>query len=796
VTSTLRSSTANPWHALWAMMVGFFMILVDATIVAVANPSIMDQLDTDYDSVIWVTSAYLLAYAVPLLLAGRLGDRFGPRNLYLIGLAVFTLASLGCGFAGSIEVLIGARVVQGIGAALLTPQTLSTITRLFPAERRGVAMSVWGATAGVATLVGPLAGGVLVGALGWEWIFFVNVPIGIAGLVLAYRFVPVLATEEHDFDVLGVLLSGAGMFLVVFALQEGQSHDWSFWIWAMIVLGAVFMAGFVYWQSVNPGEPLIPLTVFRDNDFSWSNVGIAVIGFAVTAMVLPLLFYAQAVCGLSPTRSALLIAPMAIASGALARFVGKLVDRVSPQPIIGFGFSMLAIALTWLSVEMTPTTPIWRLVLPITCMGVGMAFIWAPLAATATRGLPAHLAGAGSGVYNATRQVGSVLGSAGIAAFMSSRISAEMGGGADALNPEGSVTQLPEFLHEPFAAALSQALLLPAFVALFGVVAALFLRGTGEAAFPMRNFALSPRRSLAVSPRKKSPPTAVVADDSDELVSFTSSLRASGAGRRTREERMDSPAYEDDMGAWPAPAAKTATPPPRGRSEYLDDTEHFDHNKYFHDTKYFDDTKHFDDSEHFVDDDDYVEYTVDWHDSDRRPSVAGVAPVDQVVLEAAYEAVYADEHADDIAVAIAHAVEADGHGLAHHDVEVFGFDEGDTEPLPVHVAQPLHAPAEAWHGGPADSWQHWDPDADQPPPDAGHNGHVPRQRVLDDWVGGGAALSLAETDPIGLSHNGIRGKGELRRGQVPAPPPTRGGRHSRGDDDAGTYGKHSMPHRD
>ncbi len=175
----------NPWHALWAMMVGFFMILLDSTIVAVANPSIMAKLGTGYDTVIWVTSAYLLGYAVPLLVAGRLGDRFGPKNLYLIGLAVFTAASLGCGLSGSIGMLITARVVQGIGAGLLTPQTLSLITRIFPAERRGVAMSVWGATAGVATLVGPLAGGVLVDALGWEWIFFINVPIGIAGLALA-----------------------------------------------------------------------------------------------------------------------------------------------------------------------------------------------------------------------------------------------------------------------------------------------------------------------------------------------------------------------------------------------------------------------------------------------------------------------------------------------------------------------------------------------------------------------------------------------------------------------------------
>src|ERR1700741_3422171 len=168
--------TGNPWSALWAMMIGFFMIMVDATIVAIANPTIMADLRIGYDAVVWVTSAYLLGYAVVLLVAGRLGDRFGPKNLYLLGLVVFTVASLWCGLSGSAAMLITARVVQGVGAGVLTPQTLTTITRIFPPERRGVAMSAWGATAGVATLVGPLAGGGLVESLGWQGIFFVNGP--------------------------------------------------------------------------------------------------------------------------------------------------------------------------------------------------------------------------------------------------------------------------------------------------------------------------------------------------------------------------------------------------------------------------------------------------------------------------------------------------------------------------------------------------------------------------------------------------------------------------------------------
>ncbi len=478
---------ASPWDALWAMMVGFFMILLDSTIVAVANPSIMAKLGTGYEAVIWVTSSYLLAFAVPLLVAGRLGDRYGPKNLYLVGLAVFTAASLWCGLSGTIGMLIAARVVQGIGAGVLTPQTLSVITRIFPPERRGMAMSVWGATAGVATLVGPLAGGILVDALGWAWIFFVNVPIGIIGLGLAVWLLPVLPTHKHRFDLVGVALSGLAMFLIVFALQEGQSDGWAPWIWAVLVAGVGFMTGFIYWESVNTQEPLVPLDIFGDRDFSLSNIAGVVIGFVATAMVLPLMFYAQGVCGLSPTRSALLIAPMAITSGLLAPIVGKIVDRAHPRPVVGFGFSVLAIGLTWLSVAMTASAPIWELVLPFIVLGCGMAFIWAPLAATATRNLPPRLAGAGSGVYNATRQVGAVLGSAGMASFMTSRISSEMPPMPDgqSLGPhggKGTALQMPEFLREPFSAAMSQSMLLPGFIALFGVAAALFMIGfTGSA---------------------------------------------------------------------------------------------------------------------------------------------------------------------------------------------------------------------------------------------------------------------------------------------------------------------------
>jgi hypothetical protein len=198
-------------------------------------------------------------------------------------------------------------------------------------------------------------------------------------------------------------------------------------------------------------------------------------------MILPLMFYAQAVCGLSPTRSALLTAPMAITSGVLAPFVGRMVDRAHPQSVVGFGFSALAIGLTWLSIVMTPSTAIWELILPFFVLGVAMAFIWAPLTATATRNLAPQFAGAGSGVFNATRQVGAVLGSAGMASFMTSRITSELplmpDGASGPPGGGGMALQMPAFLREPFAAAMSQSMLLPAFIALFGIGAALFLVG-------------------------------------------------------------------------------------------------------------------------------------------------------------------------------------------------------------------------------------------------------------------------------------------------------------------------------
>ena len=472
----------NPWPALWALVIGFFMILIDTTIVSIANPSIQEGLNATIDQVIWVTSAYLLGYAVPLLITGRLGDRFGPKLMYQIGLVIFTLSSLMCGLSDSlpgsgITNLIAFRAIQGIGAGLMTPQTMAVITRTFPAARRGIAMALWGAVSGVAVLVGPLLGGILVDGPGWEWIFFVNVPIGVIAFIAAQILVPKLETHQHSFDWLGVALSAVGMFLLVFGLQEGHARNWSSEIWACIFGGVAVLVLFVVWQHFNKKEPLVPLGLFRDRNFSVANGAITTVGFAFTSMFIPLVYFYQGVRGLSPTQTALMTIPTAVATLAFSRLAGQLADRVHPRTIVVPGLLVSTLAIVLWSVMISPTIAIGWLLIPPFLLGLGSSFLWAPLASTATRNLPMSAAGAGAGIYNTTRQVGGVIGSAAIATVIVNRIAAHLPQASDGSQGGFPVGGLPEAAKDGFTAAMSQTLLLPA-IALFigGVVAVFFIK--------------------------------------------------------------------------------------------------------------------------------------------------------------------------------------------------------------------------------------------------------------------------------------------------------------------------------
>lgn len=447
----------DAWKALAALVIGFFMILVDQTIVAVATDAFVTQLGATTNQVIWVTSAYLLAYVVPLLFTGRLGDQIGPRRVSIAGLVLFTGASLWCGLAPDIETLIVARVFQGFGAALLTPQSLSVITRVFAPARRGAAMGAWGAVAGIASVVGPVFGGVLIDAFDWRWIFFVNIPFGVLAVVLVWLWVPLLETRSRSYDVAGIVLSAVGMFLLVFGIQQGEEHGWGGTTAGFIAAGVVGLTVFVWWQSRVRTEPLVPLRLFRDRNFSIGTFGVSTIGFVTAGTMVPLMFYLQGVKELSPTRAGMMLLPMALIAGVLAPLVGRWADRLDPRIFTGIGYFSYAVSLFWLALVMDAQTSIPVLLGPIALMGVANGCVWAPTSSTAMRRLELASAGAGSGVYNTTRQVGAVLGSAAI----------------------GAVVQARFVAHGDIGQAVADAMFLPAVVVLLGGLATMAFR-TGE----------------------------------------------------------------------------------------------------------------------------------------------------------------------------------------------------------------------------------------------------------------------------------------------------------------------------
>src|SRR3989440_5433123 len=238
----MAQARTNPWLVLLVLTTGFFMILLDTTIVNVAIPAMSTGLNTTLDQILWVLNAYILVYAVLLITAGRLGDLYGPKQLFLIGLVLFTLASAACGLAQTPGELIAARVAQGVGGALLTPQTLSVITMIFPPDKRGAAFGIWGATAGIATVAGPVVGGWLVTDFGWRWIFFVNVPVGIVALIGAAIVMPNLKlNRRHRLDWVGTVLATAGLFLITFGLIEGQPHHWGK-VWGPVTIVEMIVA--------------------------------------------------------------------------------------------------------------------------------------------------------------------------------------------------------------------------------------------------------------------------------------------------------------------------------------------------------------------------------------------------------------------------------------------------------------------------------------------------------------------------------------------------------------------------
>src|SRR6266513_3868288 len=424
----MANASTNPWPVLVVLTTGFFMILLALTIVNVAIPAMSKGLNAPLDEILWVLNAYILVYAVLLIPAGRLGDLFGQRNMFALGLAVFTLASALCGFSQNSTELIAARIVQGVGGALLTPQTLAILTSIFPPERRGAAFGVWGGVAGLATIAGPTIGGALITYTDWPWIFFINVPLGIGALVATFLIVSDLRPGRgQGWDLVGVALATAGLFGIVFGLIEGQRYNWgeiaSYGITIPEVIGGdlALMILFVVWEHFQT-QPLVPLSLFEERNLAVANWVAAAISFGMLSMLLPVTIYLQSVRGFSALTAGLTFAPMSLTSMIIAPFAGRLADRIGGKYILMTGISLFTVGFSLVAYVTGPESTWINFLVPAIIAGAGMGMTFAPMTTIAMRNIQPRMAGAASGVLNTTRQLGAAIGSATVGALLQNQL--------------------------------------------------------------------------------------------------------------------------------------------------------------------------------------------------------------------------------------------------------------------------------------------------------------------------------------------------------------------------------------
>ena len=400
---------ARPWASFVTLCLGFFLASLDGTIVAVATPALVDDLGITVAQAIWVTSAYLTAYASPMLLTGRLGDRFGRRRLYAIGIAVFAAGSLLSGVADALLPLVAGRIVAGIGAALFTPQALAILTATMPKARLGLALGIWSTVAAVATVVGPIVGGVLVAGPGWRWVFLVNLPIAAVLLVAAALTLPRSERIVATIPVRAAVASVVGIAAVVTALQ-GVAEGWSWWVPVGLAALAIVAAALM---RARPDESaLIPPALPRSPGFLVGLAGIGSAAITVTALPLMLMVWAQAAAGLDPLAAGLLVVPIGVLAAAIGPAAGALIDRFGAARIAGAALALAIVGLLATGVALlAPEHPM--LVLPgMAVFGLSNGAIWASLSMIALGGLDPAMRGAGSAVYNTARQLAAAAGAA------------------------------------------------------------------------------------------------------------------------------------------------------------------------------------------------------------------------------------------------------------------------------------------------------------------------------------------------------------------------------------------------
>ena len=423
MTDTSIQQSQRRWLVLAVLCVGVFMLLLDGTIVNIAIPSILKAFGTSFSGVEWVMNAYLLVFAVLLITTGRFGDLYGRKRIFIIGLALFSLSSLACGFAPSIGWLIGFRALQGLGGAMMMPNTLSIITNVFPPNERGKAMGFWGGVSGFSLAIGPSLGGVLVDAASWRWIFFINVPIGSILLLAALRYVPESTdpSSVKQIDYPGVAVLTGSLFALTFALIEGQKYGWmSGFILGLFAATVVGLTAFVLIQR-RQLQPLMQLSLFKNRTYSVTNMVGLILSFAMMGVFFLLPVFLQAVLGYSAIKAGLVMTPLAAVVIISSPASGTLSDRIGPKWLMFTGMLVAALGFFLTRQAMVVNASWPSLILPFAVSGFGIGMVMPPMTSAVMGSVPAEKAGQASGVISSMRQIGSVLGIAVMGAVLQNR---------------------------------------------------------------------------------------------------------------------------------------------------------------------------------------------------------------------------------------------------------------------------------------------------------------------------------------------------------------------------------------
>jgi EmrB/QacA subfamily drug resistance transporter len=409
-------SNRIPAWTLAVTSVAIFMVSLDNLVVTNALTSIREDLGASLESLEWTVNAYTLAFAVFLLTGAALGDRFGRRRTFLAGLTIFTAASAAAALAPSTGALIGARAIQGVGAAILAPLSLTLLSTAAPAEKRGLALGVWSGVSGLGVALGPLVGGAVIEGISWQWIFWLNVPVGLALAPLAARRLDESHGPARRLDMPGLALASAGLLGVVYGVVRGNPAGWgSTEVVGSIAAGAALLVAFVAWER-RARAPMLPLRFFRSRQFAATNGVSLAMTFGIFGSIFLLAQFFQTVQGYSPLEAGLRTLPWTGMPMLVAPVAGILSDRLGSRPLMATGLFLQAVAIAWIAAVSSPDVAYGTLVPAFVLGGTGMALVFAPAANAVLGAVRPEEAGQASGANNAIRELGGVLGVAVLAA--------------------------------------------------------------------------------------------------------------------------------------------------------------------------------------------------------------------------------------------------------------------------------------------------------------------------------------------------------------------------------------------